>query len=286
MKNKLLCAILAIAVLSALFSCSGNYYGITLDKLYEANLTDTLVKSHGSVYAEIEYTESNINKWYADSEVYYDHSPVYEAVSADTFRYASTIGDYTLSKCIGGERMDNSWAASFVLFDGWIKYDKIQKCVKNEDTYTVTSIMTPENYKKVSGYLPEGLKEVETEYTVAMDDLRILSGKTVMRYENGNEESAVCRVEYGKERPAQIKDLLDRMNSTENTRTVKAVFDPDTDKETIEEFTAPKGDSVVLFMPQRYDVYEDRECTKIMDKADDMQNDMTLYLKASEESDK
>ena len=93
------------------------------------------------------------------------------------------------------------------------------------------------------------------------------------------EKQVTATIEYDVERPELAQTMYEHSTAIENLRQVTLTTDPDTENEETFSVQVPKGDGVVIYLPEGYDgIFTDRACTKEEESPIDRNADATLYM--------
>ena len=107
----------------------------------------------------------------------------------------------------------------------------------------------------------------------------ISAGGTVSGTVGSTRPYVTATIEYDVERPELAQTMYEHSTAIENLRQVTLTTDPDTENEETFSVQVPKGDGVVIYLPEGYDgIFTDRACTKEEESPIDRNADATLYM--------
>ena len=147
----------------------------------------------------------------------------------------------------------------------------------------VSSDASPEDTEKqVTG---EGFPYNEgeyfiTDYVLDAETFTLLSlDETLVAPDGSTRPYVTATIEYDVERPELAQTMYEHSTAIENLRQVTLTTDPDTENEETFSVQVPKGDGVVIYLPEGYDgIFTDRACTKEEESPIDRNADATLYM--------
>ena len=223
---------------------------VTLEEIDTATQTEQLLKNHSSfqitsVYVDDDFTYSQ----YVDKDLllvsYPDSTELYLDGQLNYLSEEDSLSGilYILQDPVAYPATDN------VIFSSSAA-ETITSCEEKDGKIYVSSDASPEDTEKqVTG---EGFPYNEGEYFIT---------------------------EYDVERPELAQTMYEHSTAIENLRQVTLTTDPDTENEETFSVQVPKGDGVVIYLPEGYDgIFTDRACTKEEESPIDRNADATLYM--------
>ena len=288
MKKILAFSLLIVLIVSL---CACGKVEITMQDIYDANLTEALLKNHQSVYIQDAMDGEVWGETYLTKDYIYDYiiDENYEWVefitddagyyyfNGDSLRYVSiTPGGVSDFVSYRAERSSPRLVGEDSVSD------IIESVSKKDGRITVTSVMSQEDSEDMAEY---GITSVKFEYVLDAKTYEIISLVTDYAYEDGSSYHSVTKVTYDTDAPEMVKTMLGYDSQTENLRNVTIVTNPGTEKEVSRSIQAPKGLVLGLHYEEDeyvFEVYSDAACTEAYDPYADTDSDLTVYVKWTE----
>ena len=286
--KKILALILLLVLIVSLSACGK--VEITMQEIYDAGLTETMLKNHQSVYIRDEmdgalYCESHLTKDYAF--VRYEIYEWAEFLTDDAY-YNYFEGDYSRVLPITPDGIIDiaSFRASHynsLLFATDTVDETIESVSKKDGRITVKSFFDQETLENMAGV---GLTSGNFEYVLDAKNRELITAKSNDTYEDGASYSVISEVSYDTEAPEMVKVFLEYVNQTENLRNVTIVTNPGTEQEISQSIQAPKGLFAEIYSAYESEteceLYTDAACTEVYDPYADTDSDLTVYVKWTE----
>ena len=262
---------------------------ITMQEIYDAGQTETLLKNHESVYIREEMDGEFWGEKYLTKDYAYDYFPDEEfsfmQFMTDDACYYDDTGDRLLYLFItpdgvGDFASDRAETFASVLLGEETLDNIIESVSKKDGRITVTSSMSQKTIEDMAEY---GMTAGKFECALDAKTREMISLVSDYTYDDGSAFNVITKVTYDAEVPETLKEFLEYVNQTENLRNVTVVSNPGTDKEESKIFQAPKG----LIIGFEYDddlgyaveFYTDAACTELYDPYADTDSDLTIYVK-------
>ncbi len=298
MKKRMQCLAFALLLLLScvIFTGCGEKIEVELDlnAIAEANKTQEILKSYESFLIEAQDGDRKVG-YYADSEFIFETSSAYTVSSGYRYKEYHEIiaknyycgiseGEYYSIVHAGGE-IDTSWT-DYLMINPELFVRETVKSSREEDGKIIFKTRLNEKTMIELGYWSDGPYKncyYETEYTMDKETNVIIGIKeTFVDKVNKTKSSLEYVMTPNAARPEKAVEIYNHAHS-EETRTATIVFDPNTENETSQSFTVPKGDTVYFYWKdEEYNkVYKNRECTEVLEnkhvtlKADE---DVTIYV--------
>ena len=285
--KKIFALILLLGLIVSLGACGK--VEITMQDVYDASLTEALLKNHESVYIRDEMDGEIWGEKYLTKDYAYDYFPDEEfsfvKFMTDDACYYDDAGDRLLYLFItpdgigdfASERAERY--ASVIL--GEETLDNIIESVSKKDgRITATSVLSSKNLEALA---EDGVTAGKFEYVLDAKTREMISIISDCTYDDGSAFNVITEVTYDAEVPETLKEFLEYVNQTEDLRNVTVVSNPGTGKEESKSIQAPKG----LIIGFEYDdalgyaaeFYTDAACTESYDPYADTDSDLTIYVK-------
>lgn len=256
---------------------------VTLEEIDTATQTEQLLKNHSSfqitsVYVDDDFTYSQ----YVDKDLllvsYPDSTELYLDGQLNYLSEEDSLSGilYILQDPVAYPATDN------VIFSSSAD-ETITSCEEKDGKIYVSSDASPEDTEKqVTG---EGFPYNEgeyfiTDYVLDAETFTLLSlDETLVAPDGSTRPYITATIEYDVERPELAQTMYEHSTAIENLRQVTLTTDPDTENEETFSVQVPKGDGVVIYLPEGYDgIFTDRACTKEEESPVDRNADATLYM--------
>lgn len=287
-----------VIVISCLAGCAGKESTKeepTIDDIYQANLTETLLQKYDTV--------SNTTKIYIDGDygyeidsavkenylyTYFDRQGEYEYFETDiagrVIRLCSKDGGGVAKQIVDCDSafFEENVMKDYTVFSfGYVENEHIESSTKNGDLTTIVTSMDKETAEEVSGSnLPDmndGDKLID-EYTMDTETLELRSISTYVLRKDGTKqmymETTFAYNQSFPEAPAEYQAAF----SGADTRVLTFKIDAGTEEEEILTSTVSVGVPVQFHLPEGYAMYSDAECTQAYEYDMNEQDDVTLYL--------
>ena len=259
---------------------------ITMQEIYDAAQTESLLKNHESVSIRDEMDGDIWNERYLTEEYIYDYVPDEESDWAefmtDDACYCYMGGDYLRYLPISPDGVSDfaSYRAEHyaaVILGEEALDDTIESVTKKDSRITVKSVCGQEALAEL------GVTSAKFEYVLDAKTREMISVISDYTYDDETAFGSVTEVTYDTEEPEMVKTFLEYDNQTENLRNITVVSNPGIENEKIESVQVPKG----LIIGFRYDeddasefhLYTDAACTELYDPYGDTDSDITIYVK-------
>jgi hypothetical protein len=262
---------------------------ITLQEIYDACQTETLLKNHEGVYMRNETGDGNWSETYLTKDYAYDYFP------DDEFTFVKLMTDNACYYYDGGHRLlytfvtpdgvgnfasERAEAFASMLVGEEIVDDMIESVEIKDGRITVTSVLSSKNIEILAEY---GVKAGKYEYVLDATTREIISIMSEHTYDDGSVFKLTTELTYDAEEPEKLKEFLAYETQTENLRNVTVVSNPGTDKEESKSIQAPKGLIIGFQFDDEWEnavgFYTDAACTKAYDPYADTEADLTIYVK-------
>ncbi|MBR6522013.1 MAG: hypothetical protein IKT47_05030 [Oscillospiraceae bacterium] len=288
MKKILAFSLLIVLIVSL---CACGKVEITMQDIYDANLTEALLKNHQSVYIQDAMDGEVWGETYLTKDYIYDYIPdeEYEWVEfiTDDAGYYYFDGDSLRYVAITPDGVSDfvSYRAErseLLLVSEDSLTDIIESVSKKDGRITVTSVMSQEGSEDMAEY---GITSAKFEYVLDAKTYEIISLVTDYAYEDGSAYHSDIKVTYDAEAPEMVNTMLGYDSQTENLRNITIVTNPGTEKEVSQSIQAPKGLVLGLHYEEDeyvFEVYSDAACTEAYDPYADTDSDLTVYVKWTE----
>ena len=277
--------ILLLGMIVSLSACGTGT--ITMQKVYDANRLDTLLKNHESVNVQHSLNGEVYGETYLSEEYTYDAAYGWAAFLTDRAYYACADGSYERVLLLTPDGLADlaSYRAEYytsVVLSPETVQETIRSVTKKDNRITVTSFLDQEKIKAF--YTGEdGLNSCDCEYVLDAKTRELVSAKSVYGYGDGMVYEGVSDVVYDTEMPEGVKAFLNYERQTENLRTVTVVSNPGTKNEIKTSIQTPKGVPVGLSAAydtdDAFELYADAACTQPHTTSGDYQSDATIYVK-------
>lgn len=281
--KKLVALLIVLTLLGTLTACSSDK--ITMKKLVEANRSETLLEKYDSVYIQTKANGEEYVEYYHTEEFSYEKSVAWSRYLTDEIAYLYENGQYKRlvqidrNGLVGYADYRADEYGDLVLSEDSLK-EKIQSVTENQDRITVACSMDAKAFGELVGM--DGMTSFDSEYVVAADDYRVLTGKATITYEGGDPVVFDVDCTYNAEMPEGLQQILACVNQTEDLRTVTFVFQVGTEKEKVEILQVPKGVPVTISLAEgsaeNYSFYRDEACTELHTDTGEYDADVTIYI--------
>ena len=262
---------------------------ITMQEIYDAAKTETMLESHENVYISNEMDGEFWRETYLTKDYVYDYIPdeefPYVSFMMNDACYRRDAGNCLLYLFVTPDGVGNFAGeleknyASLVL--GEQIFDESIESVSIKDGYiTVTSALIDEELELLAG---QGVTDAKNEYLLDAKKRELISVISDYTYDDGVIFNVVTEMTYDGEAPEAVKEFLEYVNQTEDLRNVTVVSNPGTDKEESKSIKAPKGLIIGFEYDEELDgaveFYTDAACTESYDPYAGTDADLTVYVK-------
>ena len=262
---------------------------VTLQEIYNATLTDALLKNHEGVYIRNKmdgefWLETYLTKDYAYNYMPDEEFP-YVKFMTDDACYYNDAGHRLFYLFITPDGVDNFASERAELYAAVILgeealEDRIESVEIKDGRITVTSVVSS---KALEDWAELGVTAVKYEYVLDAKTREMISIMSEYTYDDGSVSSLITELSYDAEVPETLKEFLGYVNQTENLRNVTVVSNPGTDKEESKSIQAPKGLIIGFQFDDEWEnavgFYTDAACTEAYDPYADTEADLTIYVK-------
>ena len=281
--KRIVTLLIVLALLGMMTACSSDK--VTMKQLLEANRSETLLGNYDSVYIQVELNGEEYVEYYHTEEFSYEKSAAWSRYLTDEIAYLYENGQYKRwiqidrNGLVGYADYRVEEYGDLVLSEDSLK-EKIQSVTENQDHITVACSMDAKIFGKLVG--SDAMTSFDSEYVVAADDYRVLTGKATITYEGGDPVVFDVDCTYNAEMPEGLQQILACVNQTEDLRTVTLVFQAGTEKENVEILQVPKGAPVTIGLAEgsaeNYSFYRDEACTELHTDTGEYDADVTIYI--------
>ena len=290
-----------IAVVSACMSftaCKDEPINVTMQDIYNANATATLLQAHGEVGIVYTGVGGSVKKTYLDDTIYYETVTLGENTVSECYNKVGTIG-YTLQ----GETYYAMLAKPEVLnakpkkaYENQVFTDKalalqeeIVSAVNKDGKVQVRTKLSVENSVGMfaeNGYNYRDDEYIQTDYVLEKDSYRVITAKRIAVRASGatapftNLEQKVD-VSITTE-TANLKARVQAVESGKNLRKMTVAMDWGTLHNDVCNAQAVMGDRFKIALGERYvTFYTDAECANeyVFEEGDERKPFLTLYTK-------
>ena len=264
---------------------------ITMQEIYEANLTEALLKNHESVYVQDEadgeiWSERYLTKEYA-YEHFYDEDFDYAELMMDDARYVYSSGDRLLYLFITPDGVGDFASEREERYASALAADIVDETIefvsKKDGRITVASVLSSKNLEALA---ESSVTAGKFEYVLDAKSREMISIISDCTYDDGSALNAITEMTYDAEVPEMLKEFLEYENQTENLRNVTVVSNPGAEKEESKSIQAPKGLIIGFEFDDAFEgkagFYTDAACTEDYDPFADIDSDLTIYVKWTE----
>ena len=262
---------------------------ITMQEIYDASQTETLLKNHESVYIQ---NEMEGEVW---AETYLTKDYVYDYILDEEFSFVQFMTDDACYYDDAGNRLlylfitpdgvgdfasERAEAYASVILGEDTLDDSIESVTKKDGRIAVTSVLSSKNLEALA---EDGVTAGKFEYVLDAKTREMISVISDCTYDDGSAFHAITEMTYDAEVPEMLKEFLEYVNQTENLRNVTVVSNPGTDKEESKSIQAPKGLIIGLEFDDEFasavEFYTDAACTESYDPYVGTDSDLTIYVK-------
>ena len=262
---------------------------ISLQEIYDASLTEALLKNHEGVYIRNEndgelWRETYLTKDYAYDYIPNEEMPFAKFITNDACYYVDN-GNRLLYLFISPDGMgdfagERAEAYGAVILSEDILDEIIENVEIKDGRITVTTSLSAKSLEIWAEY---GVTAGRFEYVLDAKTRELISVRSYFTYEGGSVSDSATELTYEMAAPEMLKEFLGYVSQTEDLRNVTVVINPGTEKEESKSIKAPKG----LIIGFQYDedlgyeaeFYTDADCTKAYNPYKDTDSDLTVYVK-------
>ena len=284
--NKLGVSLVLAGLLVALSACGGQN-GITMQQVYDAHLTSSMLANHESVSVVQKENGEVFVSHYITKDYGYEDSLAWSAFSTDHSFYYNQNGAYSRVVFIGPDGPIDLAEYRASLFDSvalspTTLMEKIQSTTEAEGKLTVVSEVGSKDLEE----LGEGQTEGRFEYVLDAATHEPILDKGHYVFEDGTVIDDVTEFTYDAPVPEAVEGFLAVDGQKEDLRTVTFVFEPGTEKEKTLTVQGPRGIAIGLMAMTGemdvYQMYDDAACTQVHVATGDNTIDATVYVKWTE----
>ena len=281
--KKLSVSLVLVSLLVALAACGGQN-SITMQQVYDAHLTPSMLTDHGSVSVVHQENGEVFVSQYLTKDFAYEDNQTWSAFVTDHSFYYNQNVVYQRVVYIGPEGPIDLAEYRASLFDSVALspatlMEKIQSTTEAEGKLTVVSEMDSKTLKE----LDEGQAEGRYEYVLDAQTHDPIMDRSHYVYEDGTAIDFVAEYAYDMPLPEAVEGFLAVDGQKEDLRTVTFVFEPGTQKEKTLTVQGPKGVGIGLMAltgeMDVYQMYDDADCTQVHVTTGDNTIDATVYVK-------
>ena len=262
---------------------------ITLQEIYNASMTEALLKNHESVCIRNESDGELWRETYLTKDYSYDYMPdevlPFLKLMTDDASYYYDAGYYLRYFFITPDgvgdfvRGREEYYSSVILGEECLD-DIIESVIQKDGRIIVKTVMSQ---KALDDLVDFGVTSGRYEYVLDAKTRDLISVLSSYTFADGTVSDSVSELSYDEEMPETFKEFGEHINQTEDLRNVTIVINPGTDKEEIKSIQAPRG-MVIGF---EYDIdtgyaaefYTDAACTEAYDPFAGTDSDLTIYVK-------
>lgn len=277
---KKFCLSLMLAGLLAALAACGSQNGITMQQVYDAHLTPSMLADHESVSVVQQENGEVFVSQYLTKDFTYEDNQTWSAFVTDHSFYYNQNGVYQRAVYIGPEGPIDLAEYRASLFDSVsltpaTLQEKIRSVTEAEGKLTVVSEMD----SKDMGELSEG----RFEYVLDAATHNPITNKGHYVFEDGTVVDSAAEFTYDAPLPEAVEGFLAVDGQKEDLRTVTFIFEPGTEKEQTLNVQGPRGVAIGLMAltgeMDVYQMYDDVACTQIHEATGDNTIDATVYVK-------
>ena len=277
--KKLSVSLVLAGLLLALAAC-GSQNSITMQQIYDAHLTSSMLANHESVSVVHRENGEAFLTQYLTKDFAYEDNQAWSAFVTDHSFYYNQNGVYQRAVYIGPDGPIDLAEYRSSLFDSVsltpaTLQEKIRSVAEAEGKLTVVSEMD----SKDLGELSEG----RFEYVLDAATHNPITNKGHYVFEDGTVIDSAAEFTYDAPLPEAVEGFLAVDGQKEDLRTVTFVFEPGTEKEKTLTVQGPRGIAIGLMAitgeTDVYKMYDDAACTQIHEAAGDNTIDATVYVK-------
>lgn len=267
---------------------------ITLQEVYEAGKNfSALLGDHESVYVHVVVNGSVLWEEYLSKQYWYSY---YSAEYMDIgFEYSSFMSEDADYYCI-----DNVYARGISLTPNGIADMTGMLDVAGKGSFITSAMLNDKaTVTEKDGFIivacVADIDEILTEenvvscvetYTIDATTREMTAVKTVYTYADGTVEEGIVTITRDEEMPEAMKTFLAYAQETENVRTITIVSNPGTENEKTESIQVAKGlqvsASADFDIEETCTLYADAACTQVLEEIEDVDSDLTIYVKWGE----
>ena len=230
---------LLLGLIVALSACGNT--AITMQEVYDANLSETLLKKHESVYARYVLDGEVCGENYLSKEYTYDTTYGWTDFMTDHAYYNRTDGVDQRVLLLSSDGLTDIASYRAERYESLIlnpdtEQETIRSVAKKDDRITVVSFLDQEALKNAE----EGLTSCNCEYVLDAKTYELISGKCTYVYDDGMADEFDSEIVYDEELPEGAKAFLEYEDQTEDLRTITIVSNPGSENEKSQSVRTPK----------------------------------------------
>ena len=262
---------------------------VTMQDIYNAVQTETMLKNHQSVYIRDGLDGELLNERYLTRDYAFDYVPDAEfdwvEFMTDDECYYYVGGDklyffYITPDGVGDFASERAEDFASVLLGEDTINETIESVSEKDGRITVTSVLSQKNLEVLA---EDGITAGKFVYVLDAKTREMISIAGDYTFEGDVHHQMASEIFYDAEEPEMLKTFLAYENQTENLRNITVVSNPGTEKEESRSVQTPKG----LIIGFQYDeafegaveFYIDAACTENYDPYADTDSDLTIYVK-------
>ena len=289
--KKIISFILVLCMVLSFAACGKTE--ITLQEINDANLTETLLKNHKSVYIN---EKMDGEFW---GEVYLTEDCIFNYIPGEEYDWLEFITDNVAYYFVG----DDYVYYMYITPDGVSNFENElaeRKASLSLSAYgegeTIESVNEKDGHITVKTFLSQdvlaaeqeefGITSAKFEYVLDAKTHEIIFASCDYVYDDGLTFNTVTEVTYDADAPEMLNTILAYENQTENLRSITVISNPGTDKEENKTISVPKGLIIGFEFDDAFadavEFYTDAACTEAYDPYADLDSDLTIYIKWTE----
>ena len=281
--KKLGISLVLAGLLATLAACGGGH-GITMQQIYDAHLTSTVLANHESVSVVQKEDGQVYLTHYVTKDYGYEEGLEWSAFVTDDAFYYYQNGAYTQAVYIDADGpIDLARYRAGLFYNSTLSpttlQEKVRSVTQAEGKLTVVSELEEKERKA----LGKGQTEARMEYVLDAATHEPILDKGHYVYEDGTVIDSSAEFAYDAPVPEAVEGFLAVDGQRSDLRTVTFIFEPGTDKEKTLTVHRARGIAVGLMAVTGemdvYQVYDDAACTQPHVSTGDNTVDTTVYVK-------
>lgn len=283
MKKAIGFCIVVCLLLTAATGLASEEAAVTMEDILAANTAEHLLEQYQSVHIDIYYPQEEIQ----NATLYVDESLAY----SDDAEYAELLSQlgcyyYSNDEYCGYILLDTEEEATLSYYqnlgldvEGTLE-EEILSIEQEDDLLVVTTRPAEESASEILEDCEEGCY-VQQKYWMDPDTLAMQKCEGALMHTDGSSDLIYrYAYQYDAPIPENAQAMLQRLQDTDQLRTVTVTVDPDTDQEITRTATVLKGEKVYFYSEDldAYHFYTDRECTQPFESDGDVESDKQLFL--------